>query len=1005
VNTSWWAGGLALAERLPRAAEQDPSQLERAHRRLARWRDAHGLGSGGFSHRLSDAGLDEGGLIGLLTEPTDALAARMTKPTWAASIERAVAAASGAVADQGVSTEAFAEALRPLVQSAETQVLLAAQGISRVDSSAIASAFAGQLGKSLVRMAARTLVLELNVARVTDRLSGESAAERFADFIAQLATEPKLGALFAEYPVLARLLGQHCQHAVDAMIELLTRFAADGAAIVGQLFGGTDPGVLREIRLGSGDLHKRGRSVGILRFDSSSVVYKPRCQQMQVRFGELVNWLNAKVPGLGLRTPSAVAQDGYGWVEYVAPAPCSEIAEVDRFYRRQGALLALLYAVDGTDVHYENLIAAADQPVLVDVETLFHPSLPPVMTAGADPATAALTSSVVRTGLLPQLMLGEHGALDISGLGGDKDSTFPLDVVRWDAAGTDEMRLVRRAGQFTGADNRPRLGSRDADPAEYRAALLTGFRTAYDAIVAHRSELLGGLLDRFAGCEMRIVFRPTRTYSLLLDESTHPDVLRDGLDRDGVLDLLWADASHDPVLRRLVRSEIDDLWAGDVPIFTSRPVSRDVWTTMGERLPDLLERPSFDTVTTKIMRMDEVDRLDQEWLITAALSTRGQAVEHRSGDSRPTQTTAAVPDPQRLLAAACGIADEIVARSLHDPDRANWLSVELIDGKHWAVVPMGAGLGDGYPGVALFLAQLGKLTGSARYADLARKAIHPVPKLIDVLTAELDIARAVGPGGFLGLGGICYALARLTTLLGDAEIGSWLRSAVSLAGVADDGQSHNVAQGSAGGLLSMIAVEAETGIPTDASAFADRLLRPAGDGTEEVLPPQGFAGGGSGIGYALLQVGGRYAAEGQAAIERDGELGERLAQGNLSWCTGLAGSLVARAQADGADLDKYVTALADRTPLRDLSLCHGELGVIEALTILAGRGNELAATVLPHSASRMLGALDTYGPRCGTPDGVLSPGLLTGLSGIGYGLLRLGFPETVPSLLLLEPTR
>jgi lantibiotic modifying enzyme len=75
------------------------------------------------------------------------------------------------------------------------------------------------------------------------------------------------------------------------------------------------------------------------------------------------------------------------------------------------------------------------------------------------------------------------------------------------------------------------------------------------------------------------------------------------------------------------------------------------------------------------------------------------------------------------------------------------------------------------------------------------------------------------------------------------------------------------------------------------------------------------------------------------------------------------------------------------------------------LTVLAGRGHELAKTVLPHSTSRMLGALDTYGPRCGTPDGVLSPGLLTGLSGIGYGLLRLGFPEIVPSILLLEPTR
>ncbi|MGW4108391.1 lanthionine synthetase LanC family protein, partial [Streptomyces sp. NPDC004976] len=40
--------------------------------------------------------------------------------------------------------------------------------------------------------------------------------------------------------------------------------------------------------------------------------------------------------------------------------------------------------------------------------------------------------------------------------------------------------------------------------------------------------------------------------------------------------------------------------------------------------------------------------------------------------------------------------------------------------------------------------------------------------------------------------------------------------------------------------------------------------------------------------------------------------------------------------------------------------------------------------------------------RCATPDHVPSPGLLDGLSGIGYGLLRLAHPGTVPSVLLLS---
>lgn len=1031
MSPCWWAPGLALTERLPAPSRLDASREDRARRRLTRWRSSSGLAAGnGLGWRLASSGLTEADLLALLAEPVEALGSRTVQPAWATIVERAVAAAPqrpqiNHTEHGNISLAAFTVPLKTLVDGAVDRVRRGARA-TRVDLDAVCTGFADNLARRLVRRAARTLVLELNVARVAGRLSGDTAEDRFADFANQLATGPALRALFEEYPVLARLLGQACEHAADALLELLHRFDTDRAAIVETLLGGVDPGTLRAIELDSGDLHQRGRSVAVLRFaGGGSVVYKPRSQDMQTYFGELVSWLNGNVIGLDLRAPLAVARDGYGWVEFIADRPCADIEEVDRFYRRQGALLALLYAVDATDVHYENLIAAGDQPVLVDVETLFHPTLPPAMTAGSDPATMALRASVVRTALLPQLVIGENGALDISGLGGDKDSTFPFDGVTWDSSGTDEMRLVRRPARFPGAKNRPRLGEVDADPKAYLAALLTGFRLAYDAIVANRTDLIApdGMLERYADSEIRVVFRPTQTYATLLDESTHPDLLREGLDRDSLFDVLWVDTALDETLRRLTPHEIADLWAGDVPLFVGRPRSRGIWTASGDHEPTLLERPSLAVVIKKAAAMAEVDRLDQEWLITATLATRDKTAEHRSGDTPADRITAALPGVPRMLAAACGIADEIIARSLHDEHRANWIGVEAIDGTHWAVVPMGAGLADGYTGVALFLAQLGKLTGSSRYLDLARKALHPIPRLIDVLGAEPELARAIGTGGFLGLGGISYALARLSTLLDDGEISSWLSSAVELTGKTDDGQTGLMA-GRAGGLAAMLAVYAETGLPAArdlAGMLANRLLSSATTAADEVLPATGFASGPAGIAYGMLRYAAiatsdpdRYTAAANAILEQDDDLATQLGHANYSWCTGIAGGLLARidlldTQGDSSSttttIDRYVSALADRTPLRDTSLCHGELGVVEALTVLAGRGHDLASAVRVHSAARVLGALDRYGPRCGTPDGVLSPGLLTGLSGIGYGLLRLGFAEQVPSVLLLEPTK
>jgi len=127
-----------------------------------------------------------------------------------------------------------------------------------------------------------------------------------------------------------------------------------------------------------------------------------------------------------------------------------------------------------------------------------------------------------------------------------------------------------------------------------------------------------------------------------------------------------------------------------------------------------------------------------------------------------------------------------------------------------------------------------------------------------------------------------------------------------------------------------------------------------------------------------------------------------VAGDDVGWCTGLSGLVLAADDLDPATTDDVVTALAERRPLRDASLCHGELGIVEALSVLARRGHTGAAEARVRYAARAVGALDRGGPRCGTPNGLPSPGLLTGLAGIGYGLLRLGFADRVPSVLLLE---
>jgi len=992
---TWWAGGLCLSERLPSSAKS----ASRGSTRLARWRAAHDYNEEQFTLRLAEVGLDQAGLDTLLSETPQELAARTGRPAWAAFVERATTTAAHAkyVPADDSWTEAFAYTLRPLL--AATAAL-----DPRLDRE-----FVRQLAQRLVRIASRTLVLELNVARVRGTLTGDTPGARFADFTANL----ELADLLADYPVLARLLGQACLHSADAHLELLDRFTADRAEIVATLLDGVDPGALVSIDAGQGDAHRRGRSVATLRFaDGRQVIYKPRPIDLHAHFNDLLVWLDGHTD-LDLRRVGLIRGEGYGWLEFVEQRPCADATEVGRFYHRLGALLALLYAVDGTDMHFENLIACGDQPVLVDIETLFHPT--PVADQDGDPAADAMARSVYRTTLLPQMALGDHGAYDVSGLGGDHGGVFPADTIAWKDAGTDRMRLIRRRSTTVGGQNRPLLDGEDAEPADYAAALLAGFRIGYDAIFTHRAELIGptGLLRSWTTDEVRFVARQTRLYAVVLDESTHPDALRDALDRDLALDLLWTEALGDNVVRSLVPHELADLWAGDVPLFTTRPGSRDVWTAGGTRLPDLLPESGLAAVERKIEQLDEIDRHDQQWLITASLASRPGPVEHRSGAVLPGPRSASVADdPHRMLMAACGIADEILAHATTSGDRVNWLGLELVDDKHWMVMPMGAGLSNGYTGVALFLAQLGRLTGADRYTAFARDALRPIPALLERFAGDPELTAAVG-GGFHGMGGICYALARLATLLDDdRDLPTWLSAAVEVtAGITD--VSPTLTDGRAGGLAAMLAVHAESGLERAAALarrYADQLVDVPVDG-------HGFARGAAGVGWALLRhaaAGGeaRHAVAGRAALRADHSLKQRLhdiGEADHSWCGGLSGAVLAHTahpeqpvDAYTLHLDRCLNALAVREPLRDLSLCHGELGVIESLIVLAERGHDLAAATRTRRAGLVLGALEQYGARCGTPGGVPSAGLLTGLSGIGYGLLRLGFAEQVPSALLLH---
>ncbi|MET8502634.1 type 2 lanthipeptide synthetase LanM [Streptomyces microflavus] len=879
--------------------------------------------------------------------------------------------------------------------------------------------FRSHLTRRLARLAARTLVLELHKARRAGRLAGDGPEARFRDFLRLTAGRDGLAAFLTAYPVLARILARTSLAAADALTEMLGRLADDrelldasgvlGDGAPGTPAAGRGPRALTGVEAGAGDSHRGGRSVMILRFtDGSRLVYKPRPLAAHRHFNTLVEWFGSLPGAPSLRALRVLDRGDYGWVEFVEERPCSSTAETHLFYRRQGALLALLHLLDGTDLHQENLIACGPHPVLVDVETLFHPPLS--QAHSADPAARALHDSVHRVGLLPQLLVGDSAALDVSAIGGGRAAASPIETADWADAGRDTMRLVRRSARFTESANRPRLQGVPADPSAYTDSLCEGFRAGYTSISDYRDELLGrrGLLTDFAQDEVRVVPRPTWTYTTLLDESTHPDLMRDAAERHQVLSLLRTPTLGVPALPGLEDEEIEELWAGDVPVFLTRPGSTDLWSGTGRAVPVAPGPTGLARVEEKVRAMDTVDRQDQERIIRAAMVSTSSKPPHRAEGGERARTAATAPEPEQLLSAARSVGDQLVSLAYRHKERTNWIGLELLGERYWRLAPMAADLASGYTGPALFLAQLAALTGAERYAETAREALAPVPGLLDALHGRVDDLTVLGSGAFAGLGGIAYALAEVGSLLGDRAVLDLAGPATRLAcaaSAAEDG--YGVRGGAAGGLVSLLAVHRTTG-RAEAWRGAERCAERI---SVAPLPEAGgFAEGAAGIGWALLRFaaaggGEQYRTAGLRALRRAAV----EVTGGRAWCEGAAG--VALAIADSPDaladpdlsgwLAEQAGELADSAPLADDSLCHGELGLLELLGHGALTGDR---TPWVRRAGTLLAAADREGPRCGTPGHVPHPGLLTGLSGVGHGLLRAGFPDRIGSALLLNPS-
>ncbi|HMC04370.1 MAG TPA: type 2 lanthipeptide synthetase LanM, partial [Actinomycetota bacterium] len=526
-------------ERLETSAPDLPDE-RRARQRLQWWTElvAFRGPEEDLDRKLRPLGMAAGQLAALLGEREDDLSQRLrAAPEWFRWFARAWEAADSPEPDPALPSDlGLLECARPLLQEAQRRLRdgLGELPDLRGELSELPALLCGGTSLPLQELGMAVgpaLVLELNVARLEGRLRGATPQDRLAWFQDSLTRRDAALHWWQEYPVLARYAVEVLDGWVRARLRFAERLSEDFDRLQGTLWHGGDPGALRGVEFGAGDSHG-GESVALLRFAHAGAVYKPRPLAVDVAFGRLVEAFNAGGPRHLLGLPGVVDCAGYGWTELVEARPCATEGEARTYYWRLGALLALLHALNATDLHSENLIAAGSHPMLVDLEAMFQPDVPALM-GGADgqsddPAAELISASVMSTALLPVTVMvddcegGQPFGVDLSGMAGDGGQRSFVPVAVLEDPDGDTMRFVRRHVTMPATQNRPR--SPDGSPVRigaFRDDLVDGFRSAYGWLQQRRRELLGepGLIAAFAQVPVRMVARPTHLYGQVLCES------------------------------------------------------------------------------------------------------------------------------------------------------------------------------------------------------------------------------------------------------------------------------------------------------------------------------------------------------------------------------------------------------------------------------------------------------------------------------------------------------
>ena len=852
----------------------------------------------------------------------------------------------------------------------------------------------------------RVLIQDIYLQREKGALRGVIPSEEYRNYQEWFLNDRNyIQKLCKRYPEMKRLLLLRIMTVIQQVRRIMSGLSEDAEDLRKQLFPENPFRKIVKIESGLSDTHHGGRTVAKIFLDNQKIlIYKPRNLEKDQCFLELYGQFCHRA-GLTFQSVRILAGKDYSWESYVEQRPCESAEEVKRYFQRMGILLFLCWLMDMSDMHGENIIAAGEYPIPVDLETLpgNHGDEIAVHENADRMVAEELKHSVLSVGILPVITWGSDGkGIILNALNrGEKVKTpFRIPVIK--EPESSNIHIAYEPGEAELSGSLPIFLGERADPSVYAEEICQGFEHAYRYFLQEKKQLTEKCRPLFSDGS-RYLIRHTQQYQMYLQTSFYPEYLENGGRRRLFLHILDKNQKDE----KLAKQEREALYQMDIPAF--------------------YQEGAYGRWEEKLNRYGENDLKRQMSLISLSLGIlEKRKFVRRKADMSGSMCRKGLRE-ERIGKQVRRIADHVCEMAFTtDNGDIGFYGPQVEETGNFRIAPSGIDLYEGIGGIAVFLAMAVLKCPSERYHRIYELSVNKLFRYTKETAGKTQIGDAGHTGAFVGEGSGVFTYLLLYELTGEERFLIWAkRHAETVEDTWEAEQSMDYLSGLAGAVTvfsKLFRASGEKRYLETAVKMGERIWEScdtveAGAGWRLLggaMPLAGMAHGNSGLILAFshlldLTKDIRYVKRIKELLAYENSLYEngnwkdmRHPEGlrlcNNAWCHGAAGILLSRLKLKQCgipdlsewikrDLERCRQIFLEKVEQEELCLCHGLAGNYLTLGkyLQQERDPELEREY-GDLEERILGRLEqgefSSRERC-------NPALMTGLSGIGATLCKM----------------